>query len=106
MVQLILRYKVWLTDALYDYCYCHIKITNCGRGITITDLPDEDARKIIHESNLELASTDEYDFHDGKVYHDGKFKKFVNSHPDIKKNLIKLIDKTDLSWNKNSEESS
>lgn len=99
MVQLILRYKVSLTEAIYDYRYCHIKINNCGRGITIFDVNDEDARKIIKDNNLKKVSKDDYEdqkvYNLGRVYEDGKFKKFVNAHSEIKRKLERLINKID-----------
>lgn len=94
MVQMVMRYKVSLTEAISDYCYCHIKINNSGKGITIVDLDDNSARKIIKKYNLDLAKGN-YDYHDGRIYDDGKFKDFVNSNPKVKKHLTTLITKID-----------
>jgi len=99
MVQLVLRYKVLLTEAVYSYRYCHIRINNCGRGITIFDISDEDARQIIKNNNLKLISKDDYEdqgvYNLGRIYEDGKFKKFVNAHQEIKNKLERLINKID-----------
>ena len=92
MVQLILKYKVSVTETIYDFCYSSITIDNSGKGITVIDLTREEASKIIKENNLELAPIEETGYEYGRVYHDRKFKKFVNQHPRVKKNLFKIIE--------------
>ena len=94
MVQIVMRYKVFLTEAVNKYKYCHIKISNNGKGITVTDLDDKIAIKIIKKYNLELVK-DLNGYNDGRVYDDGQFKDFVNSRPRLKRNLINLINKID-----------
>ena len=88
-----MRYKVSLTDTITGHRYCHIKISNNGKGITIVDLDDKNARRLIKKANLELVK--DLDYHNGKVYDDGQFKDYVNSRPDLKRSLFNLIEKID-----------
>lgn len=93
----ILKYKIALTEAVVGYGYCIIEIKNYGRGIIVRDIDAKEFRKLIKEENFTKASKDDYAqfSEDGAVYTDGVFKKFLNKHPLVKKNLYKILDKLD-----------
>lgn len=93
--QVILRYKVTITKALYDYGHCLIQVKNNGKGLTIEELSSEEARKMINENSFTKVKKEEYDYLLGDIYTDGKFKRYVNLHPDLKQRLIKIIETLD-----------
>lgn len=89
--EVILRYKITLTQAVYGYGHTLIQIKNDGRGFTIEELTAEEARKIIRERNLDKVKKEEYPYLLGDIYTDGKFKRYMNLHQDLKKTLLRII---------------
>ena len=93
MVQCILQNKIVFLG-LQGFNYTYVKIKN--RGITILDLTREEAKAIIDDENLQLVSSEECEnYKYGRIYTDNKFKEYVNSHPKVKRNLIKIINRLD-----------
>lgn len=93
--ELLLKYQVSMTEAVTDFNYCLICIKSYGRAITIEDLTNRQARRLIRERNLDKVSIDEYPQQYGCIYSDGKFKKYMDAHPQVKEKLYKIIDKLD-----------
>ena len=73
--------------------YTHIQIK--GKGIIVQELDRDEAQDLIEQQNLMEAPRDEYDYHYGRVYTDGKFKEFVNTHPRVKTALLYLMEQLD-----------
>lgn len=93
--EVILRYKITITEAVYGYGHTLIQIKNDGRGFTIEELEPAEARRIIRERDLEKVKKEEYPYLFGDIFTDGKFKKYMNSHQEIKKTILKIIDTLD-----------
>lgn len=95
MVQCLLVNKL-VFIGLESWTYTHIVVKD--KGITIEEVDRQKAREIIKENNLSLVNPDDYnDYnrHYGKIYDDGKFKKYLTKYQKVKRNLYKLLDKLD-----------
>lgn len=76
--------------------YTHITIK--GKGISVSHISRDTAKKLIEEHNLTLEPPEAYqqtNYALGRIYTDGKFKQRVNKNPILKARLIKIIDKYD-----------
>ena len=93
--EIILRYKISITQAVYGYGHTLIQIHNDGKGFTIEELNSSEARKIIQERNLDKVRKEEYPYLLGDIYTDGKFKKYMDLHQSFKRTLLKIIDTLD-----------
>ena len=93
--EVILRYKITLTQAVYGYGHTLIQIKNEGRGFAVEELTSAEARQIIRERNLDKVRKEEYPYLLGDIYTDGKFKNYINARKDLKKTLLKIINSLD-----------
>lgn len=78
------------------YNYTHIQIK--GKGVIAHDIPRKEAMDIINKHNLQYIKPGEYvnyDYRLGNIYADTKFKSYVNSHKNVKKNLFSVLDQLD-----------
>ena len=71
-----------------NYEYVHIKVR--GFGILVHYVSRQEAEEIIDENDLKLYKN--YPKL-GKVYDDGKFRKYINHHPRIKKFIFKSLNR-------------
>lgn len=92
MTQIILVNRVYFVG-FSGLNYIHIKIDNC-LSISVCTLSRKQALDLVESQNLVLESDlnyEDYNSYLGYIYTDGQFKDFVNSHPQLKSNLIKTI---------------
>ena len=85
MIQCILKSIISFLG-MENYEYIHIKVK--GFGIAIKYVSRQEAEEIIDEEDLQI-----YKNYPGlgKVYDDGKFRDFVNTHPKFKKIIFKSL---------------
>ena len=79
-----------MTEAVTDFNYCLICIKSYGRAITIEDLTNRQARRLIRERNLDKVSIDEYPQQYGCIYSDGKSTPREHVEEVLRQGLVKL----------------
>lgn len=95
MVQCLLVNKI-VFIGLENWTYTHITVK--GKGIVVNELTRQEAKELVKEQNLKLATPDEYaDYNSryGKIYTDGRFKKYLDKYQKTKRNLLSILEKMD-----------
>lgn len=91
--EVLLRYKISVTESLYGYGHTRIQITNNGRGIVVEELTSKEFREILENNDKFIkVPKEKYNYRDGDIYHDNKFRPFMNRNPHIKERLYKILD--------------
>lgn len=93
--EILLRYRINLTESIFSFGHCLIQIVNDGKGFVIEELSSKDARKFINERNLQKVKKEEYPYIYGDVYTDMKFKNYLNSHSILKNIILKTVEVLD-----------